>query len=134
MVQWTPIKHTYPSTIHPQLLTPGGRLVLTCASLYQLPRESGLVEKVERELFGDEEEEVGWKEGESASPLRRPHGAAAFPGWVLDTKPLKKLWARGHKDQRADKLQRAAMPDSLHVFHPVQVLVGRGWVGGCGGG
>lgn len=102
--------------------------MLTCASLYQLPPESGLVEKVERELFGEEEEEVGWKEGEPAGPSRRLHGAAAFPGWVLDTKPLKKLWVRGHKDRQAAKLQREAMPDSLQVFHPVQVFVGRRWM------
>lgn len=106
--------------------------MLTCASLYQLPPQSGLVEKMERELFGKqqhgqeegEEEEPHWKEGEWSSSISspsRPHGAAAFPGWILDTAPLKEQWAQGHKDREADALQREAMPDSLHVFHPVQV-------------
>ncbi len=116
--------------------------MLTCASLYQLPPESGLVEEMEDELFGNSSphaqqqheegaEEPHWKEGELSSPPR-PHGPAAFPGWVLDTKPLTRQWARGHRDPMADKLQQAVMPDSLHVFHPCQVRTYRllGRVGG----
>lgn len=112
------------------MLAPGGRLVLTCASLYQLPPQSGLVEAMEQALFEhaqheeeEEEDDAHWKEGELSSSPPPAHGPAAFPGWILDTKPLKQQWARGHKDDQADKLQREAMPDSLHVFHPVQV----GW-------
>ena len=84
------------------MLAPGGRLVLTCASLYQLPRETGLIEQMEVELFGPQLPPPSKEEEEH----HYPHCPAAFPGWVLDTTPLKRMWAKGHADEAADRVAR----------------------------